>query len=171
MLEEIPESKYYRHTELTTLIQMYKHVSRMSWQINGINYAPYANTIERKMLELGFERDDILAIDTEVWEKVSRDGESNAPRQAKVRRSAEDIFYPFSLSEMRHLITQLWKSQIDSTSKTYKKGIADVRLGLMKESIRKTIIAFFGKSIQKDQAIWIGQEIHKLYLKSTASLK
>ena len=168
-------SEYHRHKSLNILIQKYRHISRLDYrEQEGIDYRPYLTILARKMQECGLKKYDINLLDTEILDKITRDNEEdgdNQSRQAKVERSEEDIFYPFSLVEMRDLITQLWKSQISLGDKTFVNKLINIRLVFIQESIRKTIVAFFGKSIQKDQSIWIGREIHQLYLKSTASLK
>ncbi len=82
-------------------------------------------------------------MDREIWEKVSRESEDYGPRQAKIQHTEEDLFYPFSLLEMKDLMLQLWKTQIESTHKQFKKSIVEFRLVLMQEVIRKTMIAFF----------------------------
>ncbi|MDD2892250.1 MAG: hypothetical protein PHQ95_04765 [Candidatus Gracilibacteria bacterium] len=83
----------------------------------------------------------------------------------------EEIFYPFSIEEMRDLMLQLWKGQLESTNRLFKKHHSELRLVLIQKAIRDTLVAFFGHTIRKDQSIWIGREIHALYLKEKSSLR
>lgn len=82
----------------------------------------------------------------------------------------DDIFYPFSIEEMQELALLLWKSYLNSTSKIFQKHHSEFRLGLIHKAVRDTLITFLGHTIRKDQSIWIGQEMHRLYLKAKASV-
>lgn len=123
----------------------------------------------------GFTKADIHDLDREVSEKVEREIDKETPALMKKRKTLEkmeidDIFKPFSIQEMQELVLLLWKSHLKSTSKSFQKHHSELRLALIHKAVRDTLITFLGHTIRKDQSIWIGQEMHQLYLKAKASL-
>ncbi len=170
-LREKEMSKYALHMQREAIIQIYKRVSRTSYTSSAIDYWPYLNTLARKLIEYGFSDADILDLDRVIFERIERESGNTERKRKSITRNEEEIFYPFSTEEIHSLMLQLWKNQVESTSKPFKKSMVDLRLVIIQKAIRDTMMAFFGKSIQKDQAIWIGREIHQLYLQSKLSTK
>lgn len=175
-LHENNKSAYLLHIERDTVLQMYKRVSKASY-LTSINYSPYLLILKRKLIEYGFNKTDITELDNEICEKVEREISGDIPHQPKKKQKrvdtsdTQEIFHPFSIEEMRELMLQLWRSQVESTNKTFETHHTDFRLMLIQKAIRDTMIAFFGHTIRKDQSIWIGHEIHTLYLRAKASIQ
>jgi hypothetical protein len=161
---------------------MYKRVVKASY-FSDVNFNAYLSVLEKKLVDYGFTKNDTSEINTEIFEKLEREvnkdtfhikedqGEKVKRRREKANTTTQEIFYPFSFEEMEELMLQLWKSQLESTNKMFKKQHSEFRLVLIQKAIRDTMIAFFGNTIRKDQSIWIGREIHKLYLKTKASIR
>jgi len=151
---------------------MYKRVGKASY-FSSVNYTPYLLSLEKKLIEYGFSKIEITELDNEICKKVeweiNNDGKERKKRLEVI--SSEDIFYPFSIEEMQDLMLKLWKGQVESTNRLFKKHHTDLRLVLIQKAIRDTFVSFFGNTIRKDQSIWIGQEIHKLYIKEKASIR
>lgn len=162
--------------ECDMIIQMYKRVSKASY-FSNVNYTPYLLVLEKKLIEYGFTKFEIAELDKEICEKVEYEISDPLEQEGGKRRrkletiDSEEIFHPFSTEEMRNLMLQLWKGQLESTNRLFKKHHSELRLVLIQKAIRDTLVAFFGHTIRKDQSIWIGREIHALYLKEKSSLR